>query len=97
MNLENYMPGWQIVRQIGAGSFGKVYEIRKDEKNGQGGEYRSALKVISIPPDSEQYRHYRDDGINQTKEKKYETIFVGNSGSTYDAYPSGVRRGNGCV
>lgn len=74
VNLEAYMPGWKIVRQIGAGSFGKVYEIQKEETTGRSREYKSALKVISIPSDPEQFRYYRDDGLD---ERSITTIFKG--------------------
>ena len=42
----NTWPGWECVRQLGAGSFGKVYEIQKVEN---GKIYKSALKVMTIP------------------------------------------------
>lgn len=38
--------GWHIVRKIGSGSFGTVYEIAREDF---GSQYRAALKVISIP------------------------------------------------
>lgn len=42
---------WHAVREIGAGSFGKVYEIQKEDF---GYTYKSALKIISIPqPDQD--------------------------------------------
>lgn len=42
---------WHVVREIGAGSFGKVYEIQKEDF---GYTYKSALKIISIPqPDQD--------------------------------------------
>ena len=36
---------WVIKRLIGEGSFGKVYEIERENF----GTYRAALKVITIP------------------------------------------------
>lgn len=39
-------PGWETIREIGAGSFGKVYEIQRDTF---GERERAALKVISVP------------------------------------------------
>ena len=39
---------WYIIREIGHGSFGRVFEIEKDEF---GRKYKSALKAISIPSD----------------------------------------------
>lgn len=42
----NTWPGWESVRLLGEGSYGCVYEIKKEEF---GQQYRSALKVIEIP------------------------------------------------
>lgn len=39
-------PGWEVVRQIGTGSFGAVYEI---QRNMFGTRESAALKVISLP------------------------------------------------
>lgn len=47
------IPGWDTVRCIGSGSSGKVYELRK--KNEYGGDFRSALKVISVPATQQEY------------------------------------------
>lgn len=38
--------GWHVVRRIGTGSFGSVYEIAREDF---GYTYKAALKVISIP------------------------------------------------
>ncbi len=53
------MPGWRIIRTIGRGSFGTVYEIEKEDEFSEG--FRSALKVISIPESSAEIDAYRDD------------------------------------
>lgn len=47
------IPGWETVRCIGSGSSGTVYELRK--KNEYGGDFRSALKVISVPATQQEY------------------------------------------
>lgn len=47
------IPGWDTVRCIGSGSSGKVYELRK--KNEYGGDFHSALKVISVPATQQEY------------------------------------------
>ncbi|MBR3366586.1 MAG: serine/threonine protein kinase [Lachnospiraceae bacterium] len=39
-------PEWSLAEEIGAGSFGRVYKIRRRDV---GGEYLAALKVITIP------------------------------------------------
>ena len=62
MSLNQYWPGWETVRVIGSGGFGKVCEIRKNDDTG---EFRSALKVISIPQSPEEYRAYIDDGYDE--------------------------------
>lgn len=64
-------PGWETVRVIGSGGFGKVYEIQKSEDS-KTGDYRSALKVITIPQSSDDYRAYEDDGYD---EKSISAIF----------------------
>lgn len=45
-NIEIEYEGWHVVRRIGTGSFGAVYEIEREDF---GYTYKSALKVISIP------------------------------------------------
>lgn len=40
-------PGWETVRLIGRGSFGIVYEIRRELVNGT--TESAAMKVITIP------------------------------------------------
>ncbi len=57
------IPGWKIIRTIGKGSFGTVYEVEKKDQFGSG--IRSALKVISIPESSAELEAYRDDGYDE--------------------------------
>ena len=57
-----HIPGWRVIRVIGKGSFGKVYEVEKEDEFGGG--VRSALKVISIPETSAEIEAYRDDGYD---------------------------------
>ena len=40
-NLKAALPGWEIVRCIGSGSSGKVYELKK--KDEYGGDFHAAL------------------------------------------------------
>ncbi len=56
------LPGWKIIRVIGKGSSGTVYEIEKEDEFGEG--IRSALKVISIPESRAEIEAYRDDGYD---------------------------------
>ena len=54
-------PGWETVQLIGRGSFGAVYEIRRDVL---GETERAALKVISIPQSSSEIEEMYDDGYD---------------------------------
>ena len=54
-------PGWETVRLIGRGSFGAVYEIRRDMF---GLVETAALKVISIPQNPSDIVEMRGDGYN---------------------------------
>jgi serine/threonine protein kinase len=52
-------PGWETVRLIGRGSFGAVYEIRREVF---GDTERCALKHISIPQDESEIQEMRIEG-----------------------------------
>lgn len=69
MSQKELWPGWETVRVIGSGGFGKVYEIRKSDGTG---DYPSALKVITIPQSPDEYSAYVDDGYD---EKSITAIF----------------------
>ena len=56
------VPGWRIIRTIGKGSFGTVYEIVKEDEFGA--VIHSALKVISIPETDAEIKEYRGDGYD---------------------------------
>lgn len=61
-------PDWRIVRELGRGSFGEVYEI-----NRQNGNYleKAALKVIRIPSDQSELLQLRADGLNVENTEQY--------------------------
>ena len=63
MERKDILPGWETIRVLGSGGFGKVYEIRK-RSNTEDGDFRSALKVISVPQSQEEFYAYRDDGYD---------------------------------
>jgi serine/threonine protein kinase len=54
-------PGWETVRVIGRGSFGTVYEIRRDIL---GDIERAALKHISIPVSEEEIISLQSEGMD---------------------------------
>lgn len=68
MTENNTWPGWECVRQLGAGSFGKVYEIRRKETNK---EYKAALKVITIPYDQSEIQSAISEGMDEQSVTEY--------------------------
>lgn len=66
MSSINTWPGWEMVRQIGAGSFGTVYEIETKE---DGVIRKAALKVMSIPPSRADIQVLYDSGIATSQEE----------------------------
>ena len=50
---------WYLSRMIGKGSFGKVFEITREEF---GTTYRSALKIITIPQDDDDLKTRMTEG-----------------------------------
>ena len=54
-------PGWEVVRLIGRGSFGAVYEIQRDVF---GETERAALKVITIPENDDDIEDLRVEGYD---------------------------------
>ena len=73
MNTENMkvpFPGWSVVREIGHGGYGKVYEIRRHLLDV---DERSAMKVIPVPRDPAEIRDYLNDGYDpDSLQKRYE-------------------------
>lgn len=67
-NLEKVWPKWNIVRTIGEGSFGKVFEISRNE---YGIEEHSALKVISIPQSDGEVQSLKNDGMTDADTTEY--------------------------
>lgn len=57
----NLWPGWEVVRKIGTGSFGAVYEIQRDTF---GNMETAALKVISIPQSRGDIEDLYNDGYD---------------------------------
>ena len=61
MAKEVKWPGWDIVRLIGKGSFGNVYEIQRDVF---GTIEKAALKVITIPQNDSDVEDLMNDGYD---------------------------------
>lgn len=76
MEREVHWPGWEVVRLVGKGSFGSVYEIQRDVF---GTVEKAALKVMSIPQDETEYEELLADGydaasVNQRYQSYLEEI-----------------------
>lgn len=59
---------WSIARRIGAGSFGTVYEIRREEFDQV---YRAALKVITVPQNETELQDALDEGMTRSRVENY--------------------------
>lgn len=64
---------WKIVRQIGEGGFGKVFEIGREDF---GTTYKAALKVITIPQSPDEIEDVRADGMDDASIESYYYGFV---------------------
>ncbi len=62
MDIPKTLPwaDWEIVRRLGGGSYGTVYEIRRER---YGIVERAAMKVISFPKDAEEVEDQRRSGF----------------------------------
>lgn len=66
---------WRIVRKLGKGGFGAVYEIERDI---YGAKEKAALKIISIPEDESQIEADYSDGYDKLSiAKKYKEHLQG--------------------
>lgn len=59
---------WTIARNIGSGSFGAVYELRRQDF---GETYRAALKVISVPQDNAEIQSLAAEGMSAADIRQY--------------------------
>lgn len=66
--VENVWKDWKVTRLIGEGSFGKVYEI---VRNNFGIEEHSALKVITIPTSTAEIQSFRNEGMDENSVTEY--------------------------
>ena len=62
---------WYITKQLGAGSYGKVFEIQRTDAL-DGTVYRGALKAITIPSSPEELQSVLDeDGLDRQGASSY--------------------------
>jgi serine/threonine protein kinase len=75
-DIHTYEPlwgSWYVESQIGEGSFGKVYKVRRDEF---GMTYFSAVKIITIPQNDSDLRQMRSEGMDDASARSYFHAFV---------------------
>ena len=66
--LGNIWPEWNVVEQLGEGSFGKVYKVVRE---GHGVTSTAAVKVISIPQNDAELASLRSEGLDETGTRSY--------------------------
>lgn len=66
--ISSVWPEWQIVRQLGRGSYGVVYQAVRNDSNV---ESTAAIKVISIPSDSSEVDSLLSEGLDLSGSKTY--------------------------
>ena len=59
---------WKIGRVLGAGSFGEVFEIEREEF---GKKYKAALKIISIPQNQSEVKSLMSEGLSKEEARGY--------------------------
>ena len=64
---------WHIVRELGEGSFGKVFEIEREDF---GYTYKAALKAVTIPQSQSEVETIMDDGMDSESVTTYFRGFV---------------------
>ena len=73
MKVIDTWPGWQSVKLLGEGSFGKVYEIYREEF---GFPQRAALKVLTVPTSPSEIESAYQDGMDEKSVTEYFYSFV---------------------
>ena len=64
-NFENIRlpwPGWKIVKDLGGGTYGRVYEI---ERTISGIQEKAALKIVSRPKNKDEMESYYNEGYSK--------------------------------
>ncbi len=71
--MGRYWPGWSIVRQLGKGSYGAVYEVVRTDFTM---EVKSAIKVITIPDSDSEVESLIADGMTLEETRSYYSDIV---------------------
>lgn len=73
MKINQVWPEWQVDTLLGEGSFGKVYKVKRYEKNQT---FYSAVKVLTVPKSKQEIKHARCQGMSETEVYTYFEGFV---------------------
>ena len=65
---DTVMNNWILVKKLGEGSFGKVYEI---ERQDFGETYRAALKIITVPQSGAEIQAVLEEGMSPGEAERY--------------------------
>lgn len=68
MDINQVWPEWQVDTLLGEGSFGKVYKVKRYERNQT---FYSAVKVLTVPKSRQEIKHARCQGMNDTEIHTY--------------------------
>jgi len=66
--LKKVWPQWEIVRELGEGAFGSVYEVQRKDI---GGTFKAALKFMSIPKSQKEIQDAITEGMDETTATSY--------------------------
>ena len=66
-SYEQYLDGWKIVRRIGQGSIGRVFEICRTDNQDE----RAALKLICLPENEEEVKRALSSGVTPENLPQY--------------------------
>ena len=64
---------WRITRLIGEGSFGKVFEMEREDF---GVTYKAALKAITVPANESEVREVMAEGMDEASVRDYFGTFL---------------------
>lgn len=68
------MPGWEIVRELGSGSYGTVFEVHKKNLKVTA---KAAVKMMRIPKSDSEIREAMSEGMDEQSVTSYFEKIVG--------------------
>ncbi len=83
---------WKLVRLLGEGSYGKVYEAHREDL---GGEYKAAVKIIVIPKSDDEITSALSEGMTEQSVSAYFQGFVKELSTEFNLMSK--LKGNSCI